>query len=200
MVDDTPFQAMEDLEALLHITPHNMTVVKALSKLYLKVNKPSLAIALFEGALQADLTNPLTEEEPEESAGDEDEEVIGHISMGTHMSANTRMGYEELNMLAELYMEIRDYEKTLVAIIQGCRRIQGRANERYRDQYDDDRVFTEDNLPENRIIPVELQVKLGICRLWLNSPDVAKVKAPQINLSAKLYLHILLVAFPTVVR
>ncbi|KND00364.1 transcription factor TFIIIC subunit TFC4 [Spizellomyces punctatus DAOM BR117] len=169
-------KAIDDLQAILDLIPHNMPVVKQLCKIYLDLNDAVKAIALFEGAMNADIAHPLQVlDDSDEEGDDANEEVIGGISMGARTAVvRTRMRYEELNMLAELYIEVGEHEKALNAIIQGTRRLQGRAHETHWDQFDDDREFLQGTLPEGMELPIDLQVKLGICRLWLDNAEVAK--------------------------
>ncbi|KAI8824526.1 uncharacterized protein EV422DRAFT_520401 [Fimicolochytrium jonesii] len=192
-------KAITDLEALLEIIPHNMPAVKELCKIYVELNDAGRAIPLFEAAFKADETHPIQVSSPDagddEEADDDDEQVLADVSMGVKVTTKTRIGYEELNMLAELYMEIGDYEKTLVTIKQGLRRIQGRTEERHWDEHDDDREYTEDEVPESRELPIQLQVKLGICRIWLDQPEIAKMHfaklyARPVNDFAELYFEV----------
>ncbi|TPX61103.1 hypothetical protein PhCBS80983_g01388 [Powellomyces hirtus] len=178
-------KAIEDYNAILDVIPHNMPAVKELCKIYLGLNDPEKAITLFEGALNADVTNPLPssserDSEDEEHGEQDDEqqhdEEVTNLSLGVRVAGNTRIGYEELNMLAELYMDVGDYEKALVTIKQGTRRVRGETDKMdINEVQDDDSDFTDGALHYGMELPLELQVKLGICRLFLNNPDLAKL-------------------------
>ncbi|KAJ3288406.1 transcription factor TFIIIC subunit tfc4 [Borealophlyctis nickersoniae] len=162
-------KAIDGFQAILAIIPYNMPAVKELSKIHLELKDFSKAIALFEGAMQADVDNPL----PLEDEDDEEHEIERDIGIGggRHDPApHVRMGYEEINMLAELYIEAGEYAKAWSAIVQGVQRIQRIGNgipvTAGTAMVEDEELATGD-------LPLELRVKLGVCRLWLGQPDAA---------------------------
>jgi tetratricopeptide (TPR) repeat protein len=140
----------EILEDLLKIEP-DKKVIKELAKVYQQLNKPYEAIEVFESLVNRDLEDPVGK--------DEDEDVLGTISLGQMMKYNTRMGYEELNILAGLLLEVHEYEKLVTMIKNGLFRING---------YNQIPVLESD--PEFltiKDIPLEIRVKFGICRLYM---------------------------------
>jgi len=85
------------------------------------------------------------------------------------------IGYEEINMLAELYMEINEYEKAINTIRKRCRILQGREIPEKENMMDDSEFDEDENTPEHLRLPMELRVRLGICRLYLNQINLAVV-------------------------
>jgi len=83
------------------------------------------------------------------------------------------IGYEEINMLAELYMEINEYEKAINTIRKRCRILQGREIPEKENMMDDSEFDEDENTPEHLRLPMELRVRLGICRLYLNQINLA---------------------------
>ncbi|KAJ3085898.1 transcription factor TFIIIC subunit tfc4 [Quaeritorhiza haematococci] len=212
-------RAIDGYLAILKYVPHNIYVIKELCKIYVELGETAKAIALFEGAMEADKTMPLTDV-PEDQDGDvfdedeeddrlvaaaaakkagipppsaapgpsaassSDEEVIGELTMGTQVPASTsfkfRMGYEELNMLAELYIEVGDYDKAAMAIKEGVWRLRGGSLDHQpfvldNADADADAEFSDEERDGEFKVPLELRVKLGICRLWMDQGDLAKM-------------------------
>ncbi|KAF9432742.1 transcription factor TFIIIC subunit tfc4, partial [Entomortierella beljakovae] len=95
-------------------------------------------------------------------------------------------GYSALNMLSELYIMFEEYEKPIKMIKVWSRRLQRRSHQTWWDDYKDDREFDTDpddeelqaSLGENRTrgLPIDLRVKLGICRLMLEEVKEAKAQ------------------------
>ncbi|KAJ3053845.1 transcription factor TFIIIC subunit tfc4 [Rhizophlyctis rosea] len=166
---ELPTKAMNELVAILNIIPDNMSVTKELAKLYLELNDVPKAIELFETALYADAVTPLPPDDAE--AEYDDEEIVANLSLGARQAVPVRVGYEEINMLAELYIESGEYELALDAILIAVRRIQGRSDDDRWNQYDDDREFDAGNPGES--IPLELRVKRGICFVHTDRVHVA---------------------------
>jgi hypothetical protein len=77
--------------------------------------------------------------------------------------------WEQANFLAELYMEIGDYERALLVIKRSARRLQLRGTQIVWETRIDDVEYNEHPLP------IDLRVKLGVCRLALGDIAAAKV-------------------------
>ncbi len=163
-------RAIEGYKLLLKRNPNDMQVTKELARIYLNAGQPIKAIAMFEQAITAD-----------------DDEIQQHLirveqlrgeELQTVQEPIRKVGYEELNMLAELYMEIDEYEKAIEVIRTGVRKVQGRMHETEWNDDVDDREFDprirNDPDAERRYLPMELRVRLGICYLWVNNHRVAK--------------------------
>lgn len=150
-----------------------MQTVKELSRLYLEIDAVQDALNIFEAAVAADVSTVQstlsTIDAPEADTDDEEnfnevETIVGHQSLGSVMKAPLRVGFEELNMLAELYIAVFEYEKAITAIKQGLRKIFPESNI----SHDSDTVELALD------IPIHLKVKLGICRLHLNNSKTAQ--------------------------
>ncbi|KAF8941077.1 transcription factor TFIIIC subunit tfc4 [Dissophora ornata] len=99
---------------------------------------------------------------------------------------NEPFGYSALNMLSELYIMFEEYEKPIKMIKTWARRLQRRSHQTWWDDYKDDREFDTDpddellqeKLDDNRTrgLPVDLRVKLGICRLMMEEVKEAKAQ------------------------
>ncbi|KAG0332404.1 transcription factor TFIIIC subunit tfc4 [Podila horticola] len=95
-------------------------------------------------------------------------------------------GYSAMNMLSELYIMFEEYQKALQMIKTWSRRLQRRSHQIWWNDYQDDREFETDpedeefqsSLGENRTrgLPVDLRVKLGICRLMMEEVKEAKTQ------------------------
>ncbi|KAJ3022930.1 transcription factor TFIIIC subunit tfc4 [Thoreauomyces humboldtii] len=163
-------KAINDLKAILGIMPHHMQTVRELAKIYSELKDVDKATALFEGALRADAMDPISQARyDDEYPSDEDEEIVTDLALGVASIAKTRVNFEDLNMLAELYLDDHRYEQALRSIKEGALRILGRTDT---GDYEDDREFIGD-MAEGSELPIELQVKLGISRLMLEQHDTA---------------------------
>ncbi|KAI8848650.1 hypothetical protein BC829DRAFT_417432 [Chytridium lagenaria] len=163
-------KAIDGFSTILRHMPHRMEVISELSRIYLTLKDVPRAISLFESALEADANSPLMVLPTRE--GTPDEEVVGLIG-GLSMAdiapkKHLRIGYDELHMLVELYFEVREFEKAYNAIRVVLVRIQGLEKMRVDAQNFDEFLGIYDDMP------VEIRVKLGICRLWLDDVEKAK--------------------------
>lgn len=161
---------------MLRLNPDDLSTIKELAKLYLATRDPQRAIDLFEGVLAEDDAEFGNEPgiyvnfEPEEV--DEDEEEAEQEAQWV----SRRIQFEETNMLAELYMEVDDYEVAIDFIKKQTRRLQGRWTESPQwDAADNDDEYADDVEGSDRWLPLELRAKLGICRLWTDDLDLARV-------------------------
>jgi tetratricopeptide (TPR) repeat protein len=161
-------QAEEYLDDLLTLAPDDMSVVKELTSVYLAQDKSFAAILLYERMIKLDEDSPL----PSASKvveSENDEVVVGSISLGKLMKNPMRVGYEELNILAELYLEAREFRKLIIVIKSGLYRIQGLNMENF--------VFENDSDFENYSSdsPIQIIVHLGICRLLMGDAENVEV-------------------------
>ncbi|KAJ2522586.1 transcription factor TFIIIC subunit tfc4 [Coemansia sp. RSA 1939] len=87
--------------------------------------------------------------------------------------------YSDLNMLAELRLLRREYETTIAEIKRGARFIQGRGRDTAwvaleLDDQDDTEYESPDQAGADNQLPIELRVKLGLCRLMLGHAQSAE--------------------------
>lgn len=141
-----------------------MEAIKSLARIYLQKNEVQSAIALFERLLDADLLDPLPPIEEED-----DDEGDGYNEEGPRLLYPQRMGYEELNMMAELYMETLQTQKALDLLHLGICKLQGCDPQvvSYLSPTSYDEHLTN--------VPIELRVKIGLCCLHLDNAQSADV-------------------------
>ncbi|KAJ3316929.1 transcription factor TFIIIC subunit tfc4 [Blyttiomyces sp. JEL0837] len=115
----------------------------------------------------------------EEGDDEEDEEVIGIIGKdGSIRPAKEvskgalNVGFEELYNLCELYGEVREFEKAAVAIQNVTLRLCGWSEEDIEGSFRDLRWELDEGVVG--VMPVELRVRLGVCRLWVDDAESAK--------------------------
>ncbi|KAI9014686.1 hypothetical protein BC832DRAFT_546156 [Gaertneriomyces semiglobifer] len=161
-------KALNDLHAILDINPNVMCARRQLATIYHELNDDQTALRILEEAFMADETTPLSLE-----ADEEDEEDVTDLSMGAPIRAKSRIEYEDLNLMLDLYLILGDYEKALTTLKRACRRLQGRPVENEFDYYEDDREFVGEDIHEDRTLPIDIQVKLGVIRLHLDFKDTA---------------------------
>ncbi|KAJ2598239.1 transcription factor TFIIIC subunit tfc4 [Coemansia sp. RSA 1722] len=90
--------------------------------------------------------------------------------------------YNDINMMAELRVLRNEYEAAIADIKRGCRFIQSRGREQHwedqelADENDEEYAVDPDN-PEisANVLPIELRVKLGQCRLMLGYHTTAQM-------------------------
>ncbi|KAI8325363.1 TPR-like protein, partial [Martensiomyces pterosporus] len=81
--------------------------------------------------------------------------------------------YSDINMMAELRLLRREFEEAIVDIKRGSRFIQGRGREpQWENSELDDVVDSEYTHNE---LPIELRVKLGLCRMMLGQEETAQM-------------------------
>lgn len=149
-----------------------MTAVKELAKLYLALKQPRVALSLFDNALALDAmefgNEPGAYNAVEGEESDEEDQEQGWVGR--------RIQFEEINMIAELYMETDEYELAIDFIKKEVRKLQGRWGESgLWDASDNDDEYGEAVEDAEERLPLELRVKLGICRLWTDELDLARV-------------------------
>lgn len=163
-------KAAEGFVMLNRLLPNDMSVLKELAGLYIELGKISEAIEFYSRSVEFFKST-------------------GNPDMG--------FGWSELNIFAELYCMEKEWAKAIQTIKSLGRWLYGRASETYWDQINgDDREWDEDDRPrrclvrefesnrfpkESYILPLELRVKLGLCRLRIGNKDEALVRALKTN-------------------
>jgi general transcription factor 3C polypeptide 3 (transcription factor C subunit 4) len=150
--------AILQFESILELKPFNMRAVKELAKLYYSQGLVGQAIDLFEKAIEFQ-GNSVPSESVTNLGNDSDEEIVGQVNPD-------RTKYEEINMLAELYLEANEFEKAIFCIKNGIFRLLRRSYDMTRDLEDRETHIIQ--------IPLPIRVKLGIARLFNNEMDIAK--------------------------
>ncbi|KAI9265552.1 hypothetical protein EDC94DRAFT_669515 [Helicostylum pulchrum] len=146
--------AIAGFTKILEIMPHHFKVINELAQLYRVQGKTKEAIDLYNAAIEYHAND---DDDEEESDNEEDENEFAD-----------KLGYSEINMLSELYLILNDYRSALDTIKSGIRRIQHRQHETWwLERTDDDDEYMEDD--ESRTdFPIELRVRMGVCRIYLN--------------------------------
>jgi general transcription factor 3C polypeptide 3 (transcription factor C subunit 4) len=152
-------RAVEGFRTVLLLVPHHMPTIKKLAEIYMELNDPQSALELFEAAIDA------PPDETEQEPLDANEEIVGNYAMGS-TAAPSRIGFEELNMMCELYFEISDYDKAVDTLVSTIQRLKTTEFPSGSD------VDVEIDALE---IPIEIRVKMGIARLHQDFADDAKV-------------------------
>ncbi|RUS26867.1 hypothetical protein BC938DRAFT_484013 [Jimgerdemannia flammicorona] len=152
--------AITGFTKLLELAPHHTKVIDELAKIYRETNQPEQAIPLYESAMK---------------------HHFSHTAPPPSADENT-FGYTELNMLAELLMMQGDHARALEVIKAGVRHLQGRQRESWWDRFEDEREFEDDGEGDGAAegnerwdVPLELRVKMGVCRIMGGQVDEAKV-------------------------
>ncbi|KAF9575994.1 transcription factor TFIIIC subunit tfc4 [Mortierella alpina] len=185
---DQPFKAIQGFQKLLKVKHHYMPALEELVKLYSSLDQDNRryrdnmhqamldyeAAYLHYSSLPDRYSN--TDADPFHMSEQNDEDS----------GQSEPFGYSALNMLSELYIMFEEYEKPITVIKAWSRRLQRRSHQTWWDDYKDDREFDTDpdddelqaSLGENRTrgLPVDLRVKLGICRLMMEEVKEAKAQ------------------------
>lgn len=165
--------AVEGFKKILEYMPHHFKVINELAQLYRSEGKTKEAIQMYEDAIAYHTDHGDDENEDEEDEEDEEGDF------------NDKLGYSEINMLSELYLILNDYRKSLNTIKTGLRFVQKRQNETWWvDREDDDDEYLEEDEAKTDF-PIELRVRMGICRVYLN-----QVRMATVSLEGIIYMYI----------
>ncbi|KAI7870275.1 hypothetical protein BDF14DRAFT_1776688 [Spinellus fusiger] len=161
-------EALDGFQQILAILPNHFKVINELAQLLRIKGKTREAIELYETAIENVTRNggAYDEDEDEGEGEGEDDEF------------SDKLGFAEINMLSELYLILNDYRRAIDCIKTGVRHVQSRQDEMWwQDRInDDDEYFgeeEEDNVPDRLDLPIELRVRMGICRVYLGQPKIA---------------------------
>lgn len=156
-------KALEQYKHLQKWSPFQMNVIRELARIYHYMKNPTEGIKLYEAALahyRAKVKSP---------------------------STSCPFSLSEVNIMAELYIEAGRYMDSIHAIRSTCRWLIGRGEESYWDKIvADDREWDADDKRRQEIrdyvprqnaqyrLPIEIRVKLGICRLEIGNVEEAE--------------------------
>jgi general transcription factor 3C polypeptide 3 (transcription factor C subunit 4) len=157
-------RAKNDCETLLGKDPTDGVVVELYAKACMELEEPETALSRFEEFIKR-----CTEIEP---------------------SDQTHLSWSSISAYIEMLMQLEEYEKALIMFRRLTRWLLGRGEERFWDDYDDDREW--DPYPEPRRVltrhfrlgnfdeetyglgmPIEFRVRLGVLRI-LNSDSATE--------------------------
>ncbi|KAI7897057.1 uncharacterized protein EV154DRAFT_597887 [Mucor mucedo] len=151
--------AQAGFTSILELMPHHYKVINELAQLYRVQGKTKEAIQMYEDAFV------YHDENADEDSDDEDLDEENEFT--------DKLGYSEINMLSELYLILNDYRKALDTIKNGVRKIQRRQEETWWLEHldDDDEYLEKDDTRSD--FPIELRVRMGVCRVYLNQVRLA---------------------------
>ncbi|KAJ3010314.1 UNVERIFIED_CONTAM: transcription factor TFIIIC subunit tfc4 [Siphonaria sp. JEL0065] len=166
------YKAIHGFNSILQVTPHDMKTIKELARIYIQLRESHKAVRLFEGAIDADLKDPILWDENEE---EEDYEMgeggrAGGAG-GQGRRPRWRVGYEELLNLLELYIDVGEYDKGVDAVEVVVGRLEMDDSTAVMDSK---RVSSYNRIQNFENVPIEIRVKFGVCKLWLEDHEVAK--------------------------
>ncbi|KAI9346166.1 hypothetical protein BDR26DRAFT_916604 [Obelidium mucronatum] len=161
------YKAIHGFTAILQVTPFDMKSIKELARIYIQLRESHKAIRLFESAIEADVKDPLPLYE-------EDEDFDESEQPPDSQKRRWRMGYEELLNLLELYIDVGEYDKGADAAEIVVGRLEtGVSGDSLNPQHYVGSYRIADSIYEN--VPIEIRIKLGVCKLWLDDPNAAKL-------------------------
>ncbi|KAJ3251814.1 transcription factor TFIIIC subunit tfc4 [Chytriomyces hyalinus] len=167
------YKAISGFTSILQINPYEMRAIQELSRIYIQLHESNKAVKLFEAALEADARDPLPAVVEEDDDDDDFDEDMGNAANKGKAAATEldpklrrwRVGYAELLNLLELYLDIGEYEQGCVATEIVVGRIELGI-------LDGSVYGISPELHSN--VPLEIRVKYGICKLWLDDHESAK--------------------------
>jgi general transcription factor 3C polypeptide 3 (transcription factor C subunit 4) len=157
-------KAINGLKEILKVLPNDVLTVSELSEIYRQIGKGQDALDIFESMM-----NSLFHEDFQPITHTLDGcELVGQYSMGVLTNPNIfNVGYEEVNILVNLYISISAYDKAAEAIIAWV--------EKLKQICFTDPMSVDSDFDLQNDIPIELRVKLGICRLHQGAISSAKL-------------------------
>ncbi|KAF9913447.1 transcription factor TFIIIC subunit tfc4 [Lobosporangium transversale] len=185
---DQPYKAIAGLQKLLKVRQHYMPALEELVKIYSSLDQDNKRYREYMHQAMVDYEAAYLHYSslPDHFANVNGDPFEVSDEVEQHDMANEPFGYSALNMLSELYIMFDEYEKPIKMIKTWSRRLQRRSHQTWWDDYKDDREFDTDpddeelqaSLGENRTrgLPVDLRVKLGICRLMMEEVKEAKAQ------------------------
>ncbi|TGZ83358.1 TPR-like protein [Ascodesmis nigricans] len=154
-------KAAEGLMMIHNLLPYDMGMLKEIASLYTQMGHAKIAeaIGLYEKA-------------------------IAHFRKKKDKRS---FGWSELNILVELFIMDKRWIEAINTIKEVARWLLGRDEETFWDNYEDDREWDVDDASRESVagfdadkfsataymLPIELRVKLGLCRLELTQTDAA---------------------------
>ncbi|KAG9310821.1 hypothetical protein JVU11DRAFT_8674 [Chiua virens] len=168
--------ARHSLLAILKRFPHDITVLTELRPILIELADFTLCASLYQNAFEHNqASNPL-----------------GHAldpSIAEH-TEQSRFGFIELLVLADLYNTMNQHECAVDTIRKGCRWLQGRASQRFWDVCEDDREYdlpsqdgvepvhrSGDAQPGYYLLDINARHRLAVARIKMGDIDEGKMHA-----------------------
>ncbi|KAF9133295.1 transcription factor TFIIIC subunit tfc4 [Mortierella sp. 14UC] len=182
-----PYKAIQGFQKVLKVKHHYMPALEELVKLYSSLDQDNKKYRenMHQAMLDYEAAYLHYSSLPDKfSSNNTDPFDVADVDYDSQQSEP--FGYSALNMLSELYIMFEEYEKPIDMIKTWSRRLQRRSHQTWWDDYKDDREFDTEpddeelqaSLGENRTrgLPIDLRVKLGICRLMMEEVKEAKTQ------------------------
>ncbi|KAJ3000734.1 transcription factor TFIIIC subunit tfc4 [Globomyces sp. JEL0801] len=162
--------AEKKFRAFLNVYPNDQSALKEIAKINIDNGQNVVALEILESLFTLDADSPLENEVRSQNADDSivfDEEIIGHISLGCSVIKKQRINYEELLLISKIYMDKNDFDTAVQKLKIGIARLHGYPTENI--NFSSDQEYSSRRYD----IPLEIRVKLGICRLYLKDTNAA---------------------------
>lgn len=159
-------KAADGFAQLVKALPNDMSVLKEIAQIYTQLHMIPDAIKFYDDSIQ----------------------YYRRVGLGSPEG----FGWSDLNILVELYILEKNWHKAIIETKSMGRWLWGRADELYWDQiqgddkewdeFDDSRkILVREYVPgkypdDSYVMPTELRVKLGVCRLKLRHTEEAMVR------------------------
>ncbi|KAF9138688.1 transcription factor TFIIIC subunit tfc4 [Mortierella sp. GBA39] len=182
-----PFKAISGFQKLLKVKHHYMPALEELVKLYSSLDQDNKKYRenMHQAMLDYEAAYLHYSSLPDKFSNNS-ADPFDVADMDYDSQQSEPYGYSALNMLSELYIMFEEYEKPIDMIKTWSRRLQRRSHQTWWDDYKDDREFDTEpddedlqaSLGDNRTrgLPIDLRVKLGICRLMMEEVKEAKAQ------------------------
>ncbi|KAF9904994.1 transcription factor TFIIIC subunit tfc4 [Linnemannia zychae] len=182
-----PYKAIQGFQKLLKVKHHYMPALEELVKLYSSLDQDNKKYRenMHQAMLDYEAAYLHYSSLPDKFSSN-NTDPFDVTDMDYDSQQSEPFGYSALNMLSELYIMFEEYEKPIDMIKTWSRRLQRRSHQTWWDDYKDDREFDTEpddeelqaSLGENRTrgLPIDLRVKLGICRLMMEEVKEAKTQ------------------------
>ncbi|KAH7058247.1 hypothetical protein BKA57DRAFT_448865 [Linnemannia elongata] len=182
-----PFKAIQGFQKLLKVKHHYMPALEELVKLYSSLDQDNKKYRenMHQAMLDYEAAYLHYSSLPDKFSNNSTD-PFDVADMDYDSQQSEPFGYSALNMLSELYIMFEEYEKPIDMIKTWSRRLQRRSHQTWWDDYKDDREFDTEpddeelqaSLGDNRTrgLPIDLRVKLGICRLMMEEVKEAKAQ------------------------
>ncbi|KAG0272867.1 transcription factor TFIIIC subunit tfc4 [Linnemannia exigua] len=182
-----PYKAIQGFQKVLKVKHHYMPALEELVKLYSSLDQDNKKYRenMHQAMLDYEAAYLHYSSLPDKFSNNSTD-PFDVADMDYESQQSEPFGYSALNMLSELYIMFEEYEKPIDMIKTWSRRLQRRSHQTWWDDYKDDREFDTEpddeelqaSLGENRTrgLPIDLRVKLGICRLMMEEVKEAKTQ------------------------
>ena len=154
---------MDGFEQILKVDPYNMQVLRQLATMYLGFQQLNKAVNMFEKVVEQDRQGPMAE-----VAGDQDSDVDEDDPLfipAPNSIMRFRMTFDDILLLADLYMKSERFQEALSMIMECGLRIVEPASE-----------TSAPALFRHPDVPVDVKLKLFACSVHLEMDNSVEVR------------------------